>query len=161
MTAPEELAQIRAYLEQHRATYDREALRRKLLADGSTPAVVDLAITQVYGAADSTSDASGVGKKPRRYYLLVIGILVVKVLVLPALLIYVYEAKGWWPPWAPPYGSVLLLTPVEILVAAVLTRFAITAWVSQAMFRAVLLYVVLLPIWVGVCMVVVGQNIAG
>ena len=161
MTEPEEVARIRAYLEQHRATYDREALRRKLVAEGSTPEAVDQAMTEAYGSADNASGPPVFGGQPRLYYLLIISILVVKVLVLPALLKYVYEAKGWWPPWAPPYQSILLLTPVELLVAAVLTRFAVPDWVSQAMFRAEVLYVVLLPVWVGVCTVVLQPPLFG
>lgn len=55
-----EVQQIRSYLEQHRDTYDREALRRKLLSDGHSPQAVDLAFAQAYGlpvnAAQAPSD---------------------------------------------------------------------------------------------------------
>ena len=161
MAEPEKISEICAYLEEHRATYEREALRRKLLADGFTADVVDLAMTRVYGSADTgviTSKALG---KPLLYYLLIIGILFVNVLVLPALLKYVYETQRWWPPWAPPYGRVVLVAPVEWLLAWVLRRFAAPSWLSQAVFRAVLLYLVFLPVWFGVCVSVVGQNFAG
>ncbi len=49
MNNPAEVERIRSYLEQHRDTYDREALRRKLLNDGLAPQAVDLAFAQVYG----------------------------------------------------------------------------------------------------------------
>lgn len=49
MADPENVARIRAYLEQHRQTYDKQALRVKLLSDGHAPAAVDLALAQVYG----------------------------------------------------------------------------------------------------------------
>jgi hypothetical protein len=43
------VARIRAYLEQHKQTYTREALQRKLLEDGHNPQAVDLALAQAYG----------------------------------------------------------------------------------------------------------------
>lgn len=43
------VARIRAYLEQHRYTYERDVLRQKLIDDGAPPQAVDLAIAQVYG----------------------------------------------------------------------------------------------------------------
>lgn len=49
MADPEYLGRIRAYLEQHRQTYDQAALRQKLLSDGHPESVVDLALAQVYG----------------------------------------------------------------------------------------------------------------
>jgi hypothetical protein len=49
---PENVAHIRSYLEQHKATYDREALRAKLLADGHDAIAVDQALAEVYGAAN-------------------------------------------------------------------------------------------------------------
>ncbi|GAC1655126.1 MAG: hypothetical protein NVS4B8_30280 [Herpetosiphon sp.] len=48
MADPEAVARIRFYLDAHKATYDREALRRQLLADGHDPALVDQALTEVY-----------------------------------------------------------------------------------------------------------------
>ena len=49
MADSENVARIRAYLEQHRQTYDKQALRTKLLNDGHDPAAVELALAQVYG----------------------------------------------------------------------------------------------------------------
>ncbi len=49
MADPDRVARIRAYLEQHRNTYDRDALRQQLLADGYADRDIDLAMTQVYG----------------------------------------------------------------------------------------------------------------
>ena len=46
---PANVERIRAYLEQHRDRYDREALRRQLLTDGQSREAVDLAIAQVFG----------------------------------------------------------------------------------------------------------------
>lgn len=47
--SPDVVGRIQNYLEQHRHTYDREALRHKLLADGHPMQAVDLAMAQVYG----------------------------------------------------------------------------------------------------------------
>jgi hypothetical protein len=140
MTELEEIAQIRAYLEKHRAAYDREALRRKLLADGFTADAVDLAMTQVYSSADVPPVARLFGSPLLLYSLIVIGILFVNVLMLPALLKYVYEAQGWWPPWAPPYERILLVAPVEGLLAWMLRRLRAPRWLWQGLYRAVLLY---------------------
>jgi hypothetical protein len=49
MADSEYVARIRAYLEEHRQTYDQAALRAKLLTDGHPESVVDLALAQVYG----------------------------------------------------------------------------------------------------------------
>ena len=49
MADSQQVARIRDYLEQHRQTYDRDALRQQLLADGHPAEAVDLAIAQVYG----------------------------------------------------------------------------------------------------------------
>jgi hypothetical protein len=49
MADSEYVARIRAYLEEHRQTYDQAALRAKLLADGHPESIVDLALAQVYG----------------------------------------------------------------------------------------------------------------
>lgn len=161
MTEPEEIAQIRAYLEEHRITYDREALRRQLLADGYSPYTVDLAITQVYSSADVPPAARLSGSPLLLYSLIVIGILFVNVLMLPALLKYVYEAQGWWPPWAPPYQVILLVVPAEWLLGWMLRRLAAPRWLWQGLHRAVLLYVVLLPVWIGVCIAVLQPVLFG
>ncbi len=48
--APEEsVAQIVAYIRANRSTYDRVALRARLIQDGVAPAQADLALAQVYG----------------------------------------------------------------------------------------------------------------
>ncbi len=48
--APEEsLAQVVAYIQANRSTYDRVALRARLIQDGVAPAQADLALAQVYG----------------------------------------------------------------------------------------------------------------
>jgi hypothetical protein len=49
MADAEHVARIRAYLEEHRSTYTREALQAQLLADGHPREAVDLALAQVYG----------------------------------------------------------------------------------------------------------------
>jgi len=155
----EETARIRAYLEKHRATYDRAALRRKLLANGFTASAVDQAMTEVYGEAGLAPSGPVSGGKPVPYYLLVAGILFVNVLVLPALLKYAYEA---WSPYSPPYSVILQLgVPLELVLAWALRRFAAPAWLWQAIFRAVLLYVVLLPVWIGVCIAVLQPVLFG
>lgn len=65
MADPAYVARIRAYLEQHRETYDQTALRAKLLADGHPVTAVDLALAQVFGyeppALPATPPVSGTG----------------------------------------------------------------------------------------------------
>ena len=45
----EQIARIRAYLQRHRDTYDRDALRRQLLDDGYSAEEIDAAMAEVYG----------------------------------------------------------------------------------------------------------------
>lgn len=56
MSDADERARIRAYLEQHRATYDRAALRRKLIDDGFDPANVDAALADIDATTAPASD---------------------------------------------------------------------------------------------------------
>ena len=48
MADPSEIERIRAYLEQHRNTYDGDALGNNLLADGHDPEAIEQAMAQVY-----------------------------------------------------------------------------------------------------------------
>jgi hypothetical protein len=52
---PDAVARIRAYLEQHKHTYTRDALQLKLLEDGHDPHTVDLALAQTYGFEVATT----------------------------------------------------------------------------------------------------------
>lgn len=65
------------------------------------------------------------------------------------------------PPWARPYQGVLLVAPAEWLLAWMLRRLAAPAWLWQGRYRAVLLYVVLLPVWIGVCVAVLQPVLFG
>lgn len=60
MADHDRIAHIRAYLEQHGDTYDRDALRQRLLADGHDPEAVDLAMAQVYGLQVTPQPAPGI-----------------------------------------------------------------------------------------------------
>ena len=48
-----DIAHIRAYLEQQREIYHRDALRTKLLEDGYAPESIERAMAQVYGGAQA------------------------------------------------------------------------------------------------------------
>ena len=48
MTEPDRIARIRAYVERHRNTYHRDALRRWLIAEGYTAEDVDQVMAEVY-----------------------------------------------------------------------------------------------------------------
>lgn len=64
---------IRAYLEQHKQTYTREALRSRLIEDGHNPQAVDLAIAQAYGfQVSSMSPPPGVNRT--RFILTIAGV---------------------------------------------------------------------------------------
>jgi hypothetical protein len=86
MSDPDRVARIRAYLEQHRDSYDREALRQQLLADGHDPQAIDLAMAQVFGLqvgpqpnATAERDASF---NTTQFALIIIGIVALNFLLL-------------------------------------------------------------------------------
>lgn len=83
----EQLARLRAYLEQHRATYTQEALRKQLLADGQPAQQVDLAIAQVYGfAVPGTTAAPAPPAQTTRIILIAAATFLVNYLGIPLLL---------------------------------------------------------------------------
>lgn len=55
MADPSEVARIRAYLEQHKNTYTREALHEKLRADGADPAAIEAALAQLEAERTATN----------------------------------------------------------------------------------------------------------
>lgn len=66
MHDPQLIERLRQYLEQHRATYTIDALRKKLIAEGVPPEAVDLAIAQTFpnayaGPGAAPQAASGRG----------------------------------------------------------------------------------------------------
>lgn len=86
MADPDNVARIRAYLEQHRQTYDKQALRTKLLNDGHDPAAVELALAQVYGFDVGPSPAPVVQDASRGFGLTVLGTLLFNYLLLPIMI---------------------------------------------------------------------------
>jgi hypothetical protein len=93
MADSQETAHIRAYLEQHRATYDREALRQKLLADGHNREAVELAMAQVYGLQVAPQPAPASGSTVSRYWLLILGVVLLNVMLLPASIVVTVNSE--------------------------------------------------------------------
>ena len=99
MADPEDVAPIRAYIEQHSKTYNRESLRRNLIRDGHDPQAVDTALEQAYGsgAGVPTAQASRAGL----YFFLAIlaGVAIHAVLVFVVIMLVVNgPSDGWlWP----------------------------------------------------------------
>jgi hypothetical protein len=91
LAEPDDTARIRAYLEQHRATYDRAALRAKLLEDGHDAESVDLAMAQVYGfevtPPGSPPSSPPVDDTRKRVILIAVGTFLANYSILPALAI--------------------------------------------------------------------------
>ncbi len=82
MPDPDDIARIRAYLREHGTTYERDALRTRLIADGHSPETVDLAIAQEYGFV-VTGTAPPAPSNRGRIILVAIGIFLVNFVVLP------------------------------------------------------------------------------
>jgi hypothetical protein len=95
MPDSEQVARIRAYLEQHRQTYEREALRQKLLADGHDPQAVDLAMAQVFGLQIAPAPSSGGFRLGRPgYILLIVCTALLNILILPAAVVLMLRLGG-------------------------------------------------------------------
>ncbi len=92
MAEHDDAARIRAYLEEHRATYDRAALRTKLLEDGYDAELVDLAMAQVYGFEVAPATPPPADTMRRRVILIAVGTFVANYSILPALVIGVLNA---------------------------------------------------------------------
>ena len=72
---PATVEQIRRYLETHRGTYDREALRQQLIKDGQPREAIDLAFAQVFGL--SVTAAPALAQQPSsngRIFLIFLGV---------------------------------------------------------------------------------------
>lgn len=91
MADPEAVAHVRAYLEQHRATYTRDALRKQLLADGHDPQAVDQALAEVYFAPENAPP----NPIQRKSNILVILLVVVGTVLLNASLCVVTINTNW------------------------------------------------------------------
>jgi hypothetical protein len=110
---------IRNYLEQHRDTYDRDALRRKLLNDGQPAQAVDLAIAQVYGLHVTAAQAPVEPAPSRRPFLLtLLGVLLLN-FVASCTLTTILFSSGFAAP-----GAFLLaaLIPLELAIMAYFWR---------------------------------------
>ncbi|HEY0603086.1 MAG TPA: hypothetical protein VGD58_09255 [Herpetosiphonaceae bacterium] len=71
---------IRAYLEQHKQTYTREALRDRLIQDGHNPQAVDLAIAQAYGFQVSSTTAPPETNRTR-FVLTIVGVFLLNYII--------------------------------------------------------------------------------
>ncbi len=123
MPDPDDIARIHAYLREHGATYERDALRTRLIDDGHSPETVDLAIAQEYGFA-VTGAAPSAPSNRRRIILVAIGVFLVNFVVLPlviGLLAQQVNAAAFGNFLIGSIGLVVLALAVES-VAAVITR---------------------------------------
>ncbi len=112
MADSEQVARIRAYLEQHRHSYDRDTLRRKLLDEGYDPQAVDQAMAEVYGLKVESRAAQASGDITTQVLLVAAGIFLLNLLLLPILAtVLLRSGAGSWT-WL-----VLLCIPLEIVAA--------------------------------------------
>jgi hypothetical protein len=95
MADPEYVARIRAYLEEHRHAYDRDALRQKLLADGHSAEAVDLASAQVYGFQVGTAAAPAPRSNTPGFLSSLLGVLALNFVGLPILLTLLGRITGF------------------------------------------------------------------
>lgn len=86
MAEPDQVERIRAYLEQHRYAYDRDMLRKQLLADGHAPENIDLAMARVYGFQVGSTQQATPATSNTRYVLAGIGVFLLNVFALPFVL---------------------------------------------------------------------------
>lgn len=78
---------IRAYLEQHKQTYTREALRERLIQDGHNPQAVDLAIAQAYGFQVSNTTPAPPQTNRTQFILTIAGVFLFNYIVWTILLV--------------------------------------------------------------------------
>ncbi len=124
MPDADDIARIRAYLREHGATYERDALRTRLIADGHSPETVDLAIAQEYGFAVTGAAPPPDTRNRGRIILVAIGVFLVNFVVLPlviGLLAQQVNAAAFGNFLIGSIGLVVLALAVES-VAAVITR---------------------------------------
>jgi hypothetical protein len=84
----QDIARIRAYLEQHLDTYDREALRQQLLKDGHDPQAVDIAMAQVYSFQSQQTKNDPALTPPESYHLPIAVLLSIGIVALNMLLLW-------------------------------------------------------------------------
>lgn len=142
---------IRAYLEQHKQTYTREALRDRLIEDGHNPQAVDLAIAQAYGfQLSSTSRPPEMDRT--RFILMIAGVFLFNYIfwgIIVALII-VGQNPVWL--WAIPVMLVL-----EGVAAAVLRPRNRSLSRSLALGIGIsLLPLVTLGLLFGICLAILG-----
>ncbi len=88
MADPEHVARVRSYLEEHRGTYERQALHAKLLEDGHDPEAVELALAQTYGfEVAPSSPPPPAGNTTTGLLLAITGTLLFNYVLLPILIV--------------------------------------------------------------------------
>lgn len=116
MVDPAYVARVRAYLEAHRATYDQAALRQKLLDDGHPPAVIDLAMAQVYGYEPPSGAPVVTSGGGTSLALVIVGTFIITYVLVGILLTIAFSQSNDWGLLLP-----LAVLPIEI-GAALLAR---------------------------------------
>lgn len=118
MADAEYVARIRAYLEQHRNEYDRDALRQKLLSDGHPPQLVDVAMAQVYGFTVAPN-APPVQRDPALPLVLtIVGVFLLNYILLGIALTVLVNSDTI----SAAYWAFLLLIPLEVGASIVVRR---------------------------------------
>ncbi len=91
MSDPEHVARIRTYLEEHRGTYEQQALRAKLLGDGHDPEAVELALAQTYGFQVAPASPPVGPNTTTRLLLAITGTLLFNYVLLPILMVLLLQ----------------------------------------------------------------------
>ncbi len=117
MAEQDQVARIRAYLEQHRQTYDRDTLRNKLLSDGHDRQAVDLAVAQVYGfdVPPSPTPPQKLPASNLKFILAIVGIFLFNYLALPLIVGFLTQTLG----------DSLILLGVAALALEIVAGFAL------------------------------------
>lgn len=149
---PDSVARIRAYLEQHKQTYTREALQRKLLEDGHDPQAVDLALAQAYGFEVAATGAPPPQSRTQTIVLTALGIFVLNY-VLWALISALTIDSNF------ETGLALIAGMVAVEVAAAVALRSRNRAVSRGLAWGIalsLLPVVALALLFGICLALIG-----
>lgn len=141
---------IRAYLEQHKQTYTREALRERLIQDGHNPQAIDLAIAQAYGFQVSTTPAPPETNRTQ-FILTIVGVFFFNYIVWAILFALTIEtnAAGLW--------AIPVMLIVEGIAAAALRRRNRT--LSRGLSWGIgltVLPLVTLALLFGICLAILG-----
>lgn len=149
------VARIRAYLEEHRQTYDQAALRQKLLADGHPESVVDLAMAQVY-SYEPPAPNTPAPQRSRLPTWLTIVLTFIGTYVLLGLLLGVVANDS--------SGLPLFWLPLAVLPAQIIVALLVRRWDRQLArglawgIAAAWLPIVSLVLLVGICVAVLGLS---